>query len=333
MISYDRNRWLAAVLSWRGTAMRRARWRVLSVTLYALVIQIAYEVGTASGKEGIQKFFGLDPAQHAVLGGLVGFLIVFRMNASNIRYWEGRSSWGQIINASRNLVRVGVVYSHRGRELAELVTGYANSLRHSLQGHQSLDEPDLFLPEGVARQARRFGNPPTCVALAITAWIERGYRAGELDPQLVRHLEDQLASLVNAQGACEKISKTPLPYVYAVMIKQLTLVYLLTLPFAVGNISGWWSPGLMAIVALGLFGMEEASVETEDPFGSDENCLDMDTYTLTIARDTGQMASAGSAQEPKSLNGDRAQLVSAEDASGPLADPEPPVGSGPPRTR
>ncbi len=47
----------------------------------------------------------------------------------------------------------------------------------------------------------------------------------------------------------------------------------------------------MAIVSLGLFGIEEASVEIEDPFGVEENCLDMVTYTVTIARDTGQMAS------------------------------------------
>ncbi len=103
-------------------------------------------------------------------------------------------------------------------------------------------------------------------------------------------MEDQLSKLVDSQGACEKIRKTPMPFVYVVMIKQLILVYLLTLPFAVGKECGWWSPVVMAIVALGLFGMEEAGVETEDPFGTDDNCLDMVTYTLTIARDTGQMA-------------------------------------------
>ena len=34
----------------------------------------------------------------------------------------------------------------------------------------------------------------------------------------------------------------------------------------------------------------EHKLETEDPFGTDENCLDMVTYTMTIARDTGQLA-------------------------------------------
>ena len=45
MILYDRNRWFVALFSWRGTALRRAKWRVLSMTLYAVIIQIAYEVG------------------------------------------------------------------------------------------------------------------------------------------------------------------------------------------------------------------------------------------------------------------------------------------------
>ena len=295
MIEYDRKNWLGAVFSWRGTALRRACWRVMAMTLYAVIIQAAYELGTSLGWVKFEYLFGLEPNQHAVLGGLLGFLIVFRMNASNGRYWEGRSSWGQIINASRNLVRVGVAHTPDGAELADLVAGYVTCLRRSLQGNLDMEEADVFLPQELCRRAERFGNPPTCVAFAISAWIEREYRAGQLEAQLVRHMEDQLANLVNAQGTCEKIRKTPLPFVYVVMIKQLILVYLLTLPFAVGNICGWWSPVVMALVALGLFGMEEASVETEDPFGTDENCLDMEVYTMTVARDTGQMASGKAA--------------------------------------
>jgi putative membrane protein len=295
MILYDRSRWFNAVFSWRGTALRRAKWRVLSMTVYAAIIQVAYEVSVSRGGAKFKHLFGLDPGQHAVLGALLGFLIVFRMNASNNRFWEGRTCWGQIINACRNLVRVGVTYTDRGAELADPVSGYAECLRHSLQGNKDMTEIEVYLPKELTRQVVRYGNPPTRVAMAITAWIEREYREGQLNPQLVRHMEDQMASLVNSQGACERILKTPLPFVYVVMIKQLILVYLLSLPFAVGNISGWWSPLLMAIIALGLFGIEEASVETEDPFGRDENCLDMETFTMGIARDAGQMAATKSA--------------------------------------
>jgi putative membrane protein len=287
MIEYDRQNWIKSVISFRGTALRRASVRVLALTLYAVVIQAAYEAaGTIAGWD----VFDLSPSEHAVLGSLLGFLIVFRMNASNNRYWEGRSAWGQIINASRNLVRVGVAHTDDGARLADLVAGYVICLRRSLQGHRDMLEAEDFLPVDLCRRAVKFGNPPTAVAFAISQWIEDQYRQGALESQLVRHMEDQLSKMIDAQGSCEKIRKTPMPFVYVVMIKQLILVYLLTLPFAVSRHCGWWSPVVMAIVSLGLFGIEEASVEIEDPFGIDENCLDMVTYTVTIARDTGQMA-------------------------------------------
>src|SRR5262249_6321766 len=140
MILYDRHRWFRALFSWRGTALRQAKWRVLAMTSYALIIQVAYELGVSLRGVEFKDLFGLDPGQHAVLGTLLGFLLVFRMNASNNRFWEGRTCWGQIINACRNIVRVGVAYTDRGAELADLVSGYAECLRHSLQRGDNMSE-------------------------------------------------------------------------------------------------------------------------------------------------------------------------------------------------
>jgi putative membrane protein len=290
MIDYDRNDWVGVVLSIRGTALRYAARRVIVLTLFAVVVQCVYETGVLLGWPHMELLFGLEPTELAVLGSLLGFLIVFRMNASNNRYWEGRTHWGQIINSSRNLVRVGVEYTDEGDELADLVSGYAISLRRSLQGNMDTEETEIFLSEDLRRQASRFGNPPTALTAAISEWIGRNWRAGKLNSMLVRQMEDQLSKIVDAQGGCERIRKTPLPFAYVVMIKQLILIYLLSLPIAVCNHCGWWSPVLVCIVAIGLFGMEEASVEIEDPFGTLENCLDMGTYTITIARDVGQLA-------------------------------------------
>jgi putative membrane protein len=113
---------------------------------------------------------------------------------------------------------------------------------------------------------------------------------------MVRHLEDLVGRLVDAQGGCEKIQKTPLPFVYVSMVKQLILIYLTTLPVVLCERCGWWSPVLMAAISLGMFGLEEASVEIEDPFGTEDNCLDLRACTMTITRDTAQLAAAGAAQ-------------------------------------
>ena len=291
MIDYDRKNWIKAVSSFRGTALQHAAGRIMVMTTYAFVLQVIYQTAAAHNDTHVESLFtALEPASYAMLGTFLGFLLVFRMNASNNRYWEGRTAWGQIINASRNLVRVGVADTENGSSLADLVSGYVICLRRSLQGHFDMHETEDFLPVELGRRAVSFGNPPTAVACAISEWIETEYRQGTLDSQLVLIMEDQLSKLVDSQGACEKIRKTPLPFVYVVMLKQLILVYLVALPFALAAHCGWWGPVVMATAALSLFGIEEASVEIEDPFGTEVNCLDMAAYTLTIARDTGQMA-------------------------------------------
>jgi putative membrane protein len=290
MIEYDRYAWWSNVFRIRGGAIPVAAPRVALFTAFAIFVQGMFELSVARGWLKDNAHVGIDPVGHAVLGSLVGFLIVFRMNASNARYWEGRSHWGSMINASRNLVRAGSEYTSNGAELAGLVAGYAICLRHSLQGSREVDDAELYLSDEVLAQARKFGNIPTGVAAAITAWIGRERRAGAIDTVLVRQFEEQLGKLVDAQGGCEKILKTPLPFAYASMIKQIIGLYLITLPFVLFERTGWWSPLLIAVISFALLGMEETSVETEDPFGRDDNCLNMDAFCLTIARDGGQMA-------------------------------------------
>jgi putative membrane protein len=233
---------------------------------------------------------GLDAFGHVVLGSLIGFLLVMRMNASNSRYWEGRSHWGAIINASRNLARLGAAYTPEGKTISDLIAGYAITLKQSLRGSRDLSEADDFLPPHLKRATELFGNQPTAVAAEMSRWVNSQAKEGHIDPELTRFAEEQICKIVDAQGGCEKIQKTPLPFAYVALIKLLILVYMLTLPLVICGRFGWWSPLLMAVLSFGMFGMEETSVEIEDPFGDQPNCLDLDTLTITITRDTGQLA-------------------------------------------
>ena len=290
MIEYNRQSWWKTVCSYRGTALPGALNRVAIFVLYAVVIQTTMSALESSSWGISHRMISLDPVAHAVLGSLLGFLIVFRMNASNNRYWEGRQLWGTIINSCRNITRFGVERSKDGEELSGLVAAYAISVKQSLRGSRDVSEAAVYVTEDVLRTTERFGNLPTGMAAAISSWIVRNQQTGEIDSLMAHQMEEFLGKLGDAQGGCERIQKTPLPFVYVAMIKQLVLVYLLTLPLVLFDRCGWWSPLMVAVVALGLFGMEEASVETEDPFGIAENCLDLDTFTVTIARDCGQLA-------------------------------------------
>ena len=217
------------------------------------------------------------------------------------RIWEGRSHWGVIVNSSRNLARAAAAYTKEGREIAGLIASYVISLRHALRGSRDLSETGPFLPDELREVAESFGNQPTAIAAGMTHWVARQARNGILNPEMTRHCEWLIAEMVSAQGGCEKIQKTPLPFAYVSLIKLMILAYLATLPLVLCAKLGWFSPLVMAVVALGMFGMEETSVEIEDPFGFQPNCIDLEVITITITRDAGQLAGfADSLQEVQS---------------------------------
>jgi ion channel-forming bestrophin family protein len=302
MIEYNRNSWWGTAFSYRGTILPQVLGRVSEMTLWSILIVYLYYEEISLGWIDLNDLTGLDTTIHAFLGSVLGFLIVFRMNASNNRFWEGRSHWGMIINNTRSLVRYAAARAPRAKELADLVAGYVLCLKQSQRNNRDIGETKIYLPSDVLRNANQFGNPPTAVAAAISNWIQSRQREGHLSALDVRHMEELLAALVNAQGGCEKIQKTPLPFVYASMIKQLIFVYIATLPIALCQEHGWWTPVFVATVAIGFFGIEEASVETEDPFDLELNSLDLEAFCLTIIRDTAQLAALAESGELPPVN-------------------------------
>ena len=106
------------------------------------------------------NFVAIEPFGHSVLGSLIGFLLVMRMNASNSRFWEGRSHWGAIVNASRNLSRAAAAYTDDGKYFAGLVAGYAITLKQSLR-----DSRDSLRSRRISSQA----TLPSCRVLRESA--------------------------------------------------------------------------------------------------------------------------------------------------------------------
>src|SRR5690349_10971359 len=64
-------------------------------------------------------------------GIVLGVLLVVHTNTANMRWWEGRSLWGSLINHSRNLAlklqQLVRVEGDESRELSKLIIGFAHS--------------------------------------------------------------------------------------------------------------------------------------------------------------------------------------------------------------
>jgi putative membrane protein len=231
-------------------------------------------------------------AGHTLIGVALGLLIVFRNNSSYDRYWEGRKQWGSIVNAARNLLRGAAVFAGPARELANLVAAYALALKQHLRGNRDLSEVQALVPPEVFTQASAAANPPSFLAYHQSEWVRARLAEGKVDTVMARALESYVATFLDSQGACERILRTPIPFAYAVHIKQLLMIYLITLPLAIVPEMGWSAIVAVAAIAFGLLGIEEAGVEIEDPFGDDPNDLPIEDICKVIARDTTALAEA-----------------------------------------
>jgi putative membrane protein len=61
-------------------------------------------------------------------------------------------------------------------------------------------------------------------------------------------------------------------------------MFLVTLPWGIAHDFGWWTLPFTAITAYFMIGMETVAEHVEEPFGRDEDDLDLDAMCDSIAR-------------------------------------------------
>jgi putative membrane protein len=289
VIEYDRTSWWKTCFALTGTALPHILGRVGMLTLFCLALFLFDEHVLKPEGFPLQP---LDPLGHTVMGVALSLLIVFRTNTAFARFWEARSLWGALVNASRNLVRLGAVYAGPADELARLVAAYVVLLREQLRDNRDLEQVRHLLPGRVLERLAGVNNPASVLAGCLSEWVAGRLAEGRIDTIQAMQLEALVCALVDAQGACEKIRRTPIPFVYAALTKQVLFLYLGTLPFVLIRL-GVMAPLLVTGVALGMLGIEEAGVEIEDPFWGDPNHLPLEAICATIARDTADLAGGG----------------------------------------
>jgi putative membrane protein len=91
-----------------------------------------------------------------------------------------------------------------------------------------------------------------------------------------RILDERLSGMAALQAGCERISGTPLPPAYSLMLLRFAFWFCLLLPFGLVSVAGWATPLFTALVTYSFFGLHALSEELEDPFGTGINDLPLD---------------------------------------------------------
>jgi len=129
----------------------------------------------------------------------------------------------------------------------------------------------------------------------MSKWVNDQVRRGHLDVSHSRSLEQYISVIAESQGGLERICFTPIPFAYAAHTHQFffLLLYLVTLPFTMVFTYQYYAMVAVFIVTFGLVGIDEAGVEIEDPFGTDDNDLPLEAIFETIMRDAKNLSEFG----------------------------------------
>lgn len=265
-------------------------WQWRNVLLYVAFGALAFVVHEVFGQTHVK----VPVAAASIIGAALGIFASFRTSAAYARWWEGRQIWGRLVNASRLYASQVTAY------VADASARRTLLLRHVLYVHVlrcQLREDDPFADPHVERVRGLLGVDDTWVARArqqsslLHFLVDESFGAlARLDmpPVNMVSFEQSFTSILDAQGGCERIKRTPMPRSYPLFVGWLLKIFSFVFPFTIVDSVGWGAMPLNLIVCIGFTLISETGRILEDPFNHFFNSLPMTNLSITIERNLRQ---------------------------------------------
>jgi ion channel-forming bestrophin family protein len=275
MILRDKPSVLQLAFAVRGSIVPAIAPRVLFLTLVAATVVWAHRHFGA--------FPDIDATPFTVFGIALSLFLGFRNNAAYDRWWEARKLWGGLLADLRSFARETELFmAAEADRTRALRLALAFMHLHRAKARRLPDDATARAAAGRAGLPTDGPLPRPCDALdTIATLLAAARRDGTLDGYGARALAERLASITLAQAGAERIARTPLPYVYSLLIYRTTYLYCLLLPLALAGPAGWLAPLFVGIVAYVFLGLAEVTEDLAHPFGNTPNALPLDAICRT----------------------------------------------------
>lgn len=276
---------------WKGSALVQTWGKVLFSGAIAAGVCALYYAG--AWQTALPTFV------HSLFGLPLSFLVVFRSNLAYQRYWAGVDRLGQIVVASRNLLRQSIAYTkptqrhfalhcRLARQLALLLHVVRKSARHENDWHEieALCTPSEYavLTAAAARDDQSNGaaacdiggarqGDRVCVAALLVSRTLQRY--ADVSPVIQKLLEESVHDSQRAWRGIQRISQSYFPFAYLQLLQFGLFVFIWTSPLALVALIGWWSVLVSLLLATLFFGIDEVGNQIQDPFGYDVNDLNL----------------------------------------------------------
>lgn len=235
----------------------------------------------------------ISPFEYA--GAIMGLILVFRVNAGYDRWWEARKLWGTVVNSSRNLAIIIINYSRTSdsKEIENslgLIAAMPYLMKNTLRGQASSDEVKHLLDDDIYSELQHWQHRPNFISSKLADLLARLQGEEKLNQFSFLKAEELRETLIDCQGACERILKTPMPFVMAIKSRRFILLFMLILPLALVDYSIFISPIIVTLVAYALFSLDQIGVELQNPFSVDNlSHLPLNEICNTIEKNINEM--------------------------------------------
>ncbi|MBD8473687.1 effector protein [Pseudomonas sp. CFBP 8770] len=242
-----------------------------------------------------------------LLGSALIVLISFRNSSAYNRWWEARTLWGLLVNASRSYARqVLTLIDDAGDDVnpvkATLLrrhVAYVNCLAAHVRHIPCPPEVAAFISAEEFERRDSTNNFSNDLLTGSATLLAREYKAGRLDSIRLARLESTLVDISNCQGGMERIANTPLPYPYVYFPRLFITVFCLIVPIGLVDSLEWFTPLASTVVGFMLLAIERIGTDLQSPFKVSEHQIQMDSLCENIERnlqsmqrDTQEMRSA-----------------------------------------
>lgn len=266
----------------QDTILPLAASRTLSRCALMAVAMGLYSLLPVWKELSVYRDFVDMPSQfHAALSLVLGWLLVFRTNSAYARWWEARTLWGNLVNTCRNLAVkltcLSKLTDSDRRFLEDCLTGFPVVLTRHLRsrpGDEAGSRSDA--------SSNQWNHLPTQIVHSLYAWVGKQKLSNNIDGDELRVLDVEVQRLLEICGGCERIARTPVVRSYRAFARQCIALFLLSLPWGIAQDFGVWTLPLVMISSYFMIGMELVAEHVEEPFGLDDDDLDLEGLCQTI---------------------------------------------------
>ncbi|MBB3880918.1 bestrophin family protein [Sphingomonas pseudosanguinis] len=249
------------------------------------------------------------PLPTALFGTAIALFMGFRTNAAYARWWEARTLWGALINASRSLARITrtLTKSEPDSEMRHGVIlrqiAFAHSIRHQLRRDAPYEDIARLAGQDVADRAVARQNPANLLLEEIAEIFGDAQAEGRIDAIQQATVERVLIDISNAQGGMERIKNTPLPNGFRFFPNLFTRLFCILLPIALVESLGIATPIGSTLIGLVFLAVLSIGEDLTDPFANSVHDVPLTAMCRTIEIDLLQTADLPAPEPLKPVHG------------------------------